>query len=97
MTVRDKSQLAFDEQQINDPDLEAVLEEREKKKASKGAVSAQFTEVDKKARDRIGQLELPNGAGRCGRFRITLKPVGTAHVEFDTKPSRRVYIKADGA
>lgn len=91
--LRDVAQLAFDEQVIEDADVEAALEEREKRKESLSAVRAVYDEAHEKATAEIGKLELPvGGAARVGRFRITRQALKARAVTFETKESSRLRI-----
>jgi hypothetical protein len=86
-------QLGFDEQTIDDPSIEAALEEREKRKHSYDAVRKTFEAANEVAVAKIAELELPEGgAARVGRFRITRQEIPAGHREFDTKASSRIRI-----
>ena len=86
-------QLGFDEQTIDDPTIEAALEEREKRKHSFDAVRKTYEAANEIAKAKIAELELPEGgAVRVGRFRITRQEIPAGHREFDTKASSRIRI-----
>lgn len=90
-------QTAFDEQVIEDADVEAALEEREKRKHSLDAVRKVYDGADEAARIEIAKLELPEGGvARVGRFRISRESVPAGHREFDTKASTRIRIRPVG-
>ena len=90
-------QLAMDEQVIDDADVEAALEEREKKKASLQAVRKIYDGAHEAAVAEIAKLELPEGgAARVGRFRITRAAIPARSVTFDTKASSRLRISLLG-
>lgn len=59
--LRAVEQTAFDEQVIDDPDVEAALEEREKRKSSLQAVRKVYDGAHEAAMAEIAKLELPEG------------------------------------
>lgn len=86
-------QQGFDEQLIDDPEVEQALEEREKHKASMAIVRKIYDGAHEVAVAEIAKLELPEGgAARVGRFRITKAAIPARSVTFDTKASSRVRI-----
>lgn len=96
-SLRTVPQTGFDEQVIEDADIEAALEERAKAKNSLDAVRKIYDERHEKAIGEIGKLELPEGgAARVGRFRITRRSIPAGHREFDTKASSRISIGVVG-
>jgi hypothetical protein len=95
--LRSVEQLGFDEQVVDDPDIEAALEERERRRSSLNAVRKTYDEAHEAAIAEIAKLELPEGgAARVGQFRITRRSVPAGHREFDTKASSRIYIGVVG-
>lgn len=93
MALQSVPQLGFDEQVIEDAEIEAALEDREKKKSSLDAVRKIFDGANEHAMAKIAELELPEGgAARVGRFRVTRQEIPAGHREFDTKASSRVRI-----
>jgi hypothetical protein len=93
--LRAVEQTAFDEQVIEDEEIEAALEDRDKKKRSLDAVRKVFDGANEHAMLKVSELELPEGgAARVGRFRITRTAVPAGHREFDTKASSRIRISA---
>lgn len=86
-------QTGFDEEVIDDPDVESALEEREKHRASMAIVRKIYDGAHELAVAEIAKLELPEGgAARVGRFRITRSAIPARSVTFDTKASSRVRI-----
>ncbi len=86
-------QLALDEQVIDDAEVEAALEEREKRKASLQAVRKVYDGAHEAAIAEIAKLELPEGgAARVGRFRVARSAIPARSVTFDTKASSRIRI-----
>jgi hypothetical protein len=96
MAVRAKAQASFDEQILEDADLEARLERRETAKRQRGAVSQTFRELDEQVKGDILKMGT-TGVLRCGRFRIDVKPRASHSVSFETKPGTSVRITAPEA
>lgn len=93
MPTRNQAQLALDETVVEDPELEKMLDERQKRKDSMTALRLQYEEADKLVAGRIAQLELTEGAVRVGRWRIEKVHVPARRVEaFDTTEKDRVKI-----
>lgn len=97
MGVREQPQGSFGEELIEDPELEAELEDWEEKKHEAKDALKDFKAVDDKIKGRILVREPEDGAVfRCGRFAMTVKTSKAAHREFDVNPSTQVRIKAIG-
>lgn len=93
IALRAVDQIAFDEVTIDDPDIEAALEERQKRKDSLDAVRKVYDGANEAAKVEIQKLELPEGGiARVGRFRITRTAIPARVVSFDTKASSRIRI-----
>jgi hypothetical protein len=96
MTVKAKAQVHMEDQFIEDPELEQLLEDREAAKAK----AAEYYALDTKAKSAIIALG-PDGKRRCGRFIVSTKATAGRTVDsFETKAGVRVNIKAvsaDGA
>jgi hypothetical protein len=76
--------------------LESALEDREKRKASKQAVTKQYKEADDKVKALLGEFDLQDGeVARVGRFRIAKKAIAAKTVMFETEPSSRLFIGVD--
>jgi hypothetical protein len=76
--------------------LEEALETREKRKASKQAVTKQYKEADDRVKALLGEFDLQDGeVARCGRFRIAKKGIPAKTVMFETEPSSRLFIGVD--
>lgn len=96
MKAKADDQLELDAEVVDDPELERALEDREKRKASKSAVTAEYREADEAARALINRLDVDaNTIIRCGRFRITRTVVAARTVSFETEPAQRLTISAD--
>ncbi len=90
-------QQGFDEQVIEDAEVESALEEREKRKASLSAVRKVYDGAHEAAVAEIAKLELPEGgAARVGRFRITKTAIAARSVTFEAKATSRIRIATVG-
>src|SRR4051794_8370741 len=86
-------QLGMDEQTINDPEIEAALDERQKRKGSLDAVRLSYDDADERAKALCARLELPDGhAVRVGQYRITRVHNKAASVSFERKASSHIQI-----
>jgi hypothetical protein len=93
MPARKIEQLGMDEKVIEDPQVEAALEERQKRRDTLGAVRSSYNEAHAVAMKGLGDLGLKDGmVMRIGRFRITQQPVAERSVSFDVTQSHRVRI-----
>jgi hypothetical protein len=96
MAVTEVPQLATDERVIDASNLEAALEDRQKRKASLGALRKQFEEADNLAKALLAEFALQDGeVARCGRFRIEKRAYPGRSVSFETNPSSRIRITPD--
>jgi hypothetical protein len=92
--TQDTAQLAMDERQVTDADLEAVLERRLKAHDDMAEVRGVFTRADTEARAMVDKLDLElDEAIRVGRFRIARTMRRGRSVSFDTQDKERVSIK----
>jgi hypothetical protein len=92
-TTKSDDQFAFDEKVIEDEDLEEALEDREKVKAQRAALSAKYKERHDHAVELIDELDIPDDTViRCGRFRLSRSHVASRSVEFTTSPTERLNI-----
>ena len=95
MALRSVDQMALDETVIEDPELEALLEDREKKKAAASIARSIFKEADDAAKGEIrkhGEID-DIGALRVGRYRITRKETPARAVSFETEAKSRIAIE----
>jgi hypothetical protein len=93
MAIETRPQASFDEEILEDADLEAQLEGREQAKRQAAAVTAGFRQLDAAAKEQILSLGV-RGRLRCGRFLIDVKDAPGRQVSFETKPTTRVRITA---
>lgn len=89
-------QLALDEVTVEDPELEELLEEREKRKASLAAVRAEYKASDNRAKAEIARRDelTDETALRVGRFRLAQVTSKAHAVSFETEAKKRVTIEA---
>lgn len=93
MATQAKDQLAFDEQVIEDPSIERILEDRLKAQDVAASARKDVKTATDRAMVAIEKLELPvGGAARVGRFRITRTVTPARSVSFDTEAKDRVKI-----
>lgn len=87
------AQYGLFDQVIENEELEAALEEREKVNNSRKALNAKFKTADTEAKGLISALDLSaDDVVRCGRFRIKLSEVAGRSVAFETDPAERLTI-----
>jgi hypothetical protein len=92
-TPADDPQPSFDEREVNDPDLESLLSDREIAKGKKGEAVKKFRTLDDLAKEKIAELDLSDDdVVRIGRFRVTSKSIPSRAVSFETEPTTRLNI-----
>lgn len=84
-------QLGMDEQTVDDPEVEAALEERQKRRNSLFAVRKSYEEAPRGLQERAPGAAR-GGAARVGRFRVTRRAVPARSVSFETRPTSRIQI-----
>lgn len=90
-------QQGFDEQVIEDSDLQRALESRQVAKEERSEKQKAYKKAHDVANALIERLELPvGGAARVGRFRITRRSIEGRNVTFETSDSDRVTIALVG-
>jgi hypothetical protein len=91
--MRSEDQLGFDEEVIENPDVEAALVARQAAKDALSSVRKDYDAAHEKAKGALAMIELPEeGAVRIGRFRISKSLVSAKSVSFETKESTRLRI-----
>jgi hypothetical protein len=82
------------DQVIEDEELAAALDKRQKAKDARKAAQAAFKERHDVVKGKLDALDLEDGTVvRCGRHRVEVKRVAARSVSFETSPSRRLQIK----
>ena len=88
----DPQQGMFD-REVEDGDLIAALEEREKRNNSRKAVAKRFKEQDERVKILLaGQDIEPGEVIRVGRFRVSKSERKGRSVSFDTSDSTQIRI-----
>lgn len=86
-------QTSLYEREVENDQLEAALEEREKLKAKAGKATKDYREADEWAKGLVGEIRLDDGdTVRVGRFVLTRTAVAGRAVAFETAPSSRLTI-----
>lgn len=81
------------DQVIEDADLEAALEARERQRQDKLVVQARYKEAHEKVAGKLEGLELDDDSVvRIGRFRVKVSKTPGRSVSFETSESRRTTI-----
>lgn len=79
---------------IDNPDVEAALEKREKLKQRSKALAKDYRQADAAAKEALNQLDLGADAPvRIGRFVVSMRQLEGRVVSFETGPSTRLNIK----
>jgi hypothetical protein len=95
VAVKAKAQASFDEEVLEDADLEARLERRERAKAEAGTLGKSYRDLDTEVKGEILKMGHEGPVNlRCGRFIIEVKPRPSRSVSFETKPGTKINIKA---
>lgn len=86
-------QMALEEREVADAELERALEDREQAKGIMGEARRKYSAMDEVVKGKLGDLSLKDGeVVRVGRFRITQTAVPARSVAFDTQPTTRLSI-----
>lgn len=87
-----KSQMAFHEEPLSDPELEKLLDNRESAKEELEPYRLNYKGLNDQVKAKIEQRELPEGTYRCGDFIIKISTSEEREVSFERKSSRRITI-----
>jgi len=95
MAARPEPQTALDEVVVDDANIEAALEQRERAKGVASNSRKAYENADAQARGFLQALERQLGEGpvRVGRFVVELKRREARAVAFETDASSRVSIR----
>lgn len=91
--VTERPQQSFDEQTLNDSDLEALLESRTKAKEAADAPQKEAHKAHEAAKSYILGLGLDPGSYRIGRHVVTVAHEEGSKREFFVKPSTQISFK----
>jgi len=86
-------QASLYEETIENADLEAALEQRQKLKEKIRPLNKQKKEADAKVKALVDIADIADAPVRIGRFVISRKQTEARHVEFDADASERIQIK----
>lgn len=86
--TRARPQIHMDDNIVENPELEKLLEERQELKES----VSEYKKADKAAKDKIRSIEEPTPY-RVGRFIISKQAVPAKSIAFETTEGSRVTIK----
>lgn len=92
-TATAQPQGSFDEEPLDNPELEKLLEDWAAKKERLKPVRKAFNTINATVKERIEQAELPNGSYRVGPFVVSIKPVEEREISFERTASKRISIK----
>lgn len=85
------------DQVVENAELEAALEDREKRNNSKNELTRQYKEAHEKVKGMIAVLDIEEDVTvRVGRFRVTRTKTEGGSVAFDRSPGERLTIVSDG-
>lgn len=94
MAPRVRPQISMDDRFIEDPELEAMLEEWQEAKESMSEARQLFSPLDEKAKARVLGLDLATGEKvRCGRFVLSKTEQDEKSVEFTRTAKVKPHIK----
>ena len=87
-------QTSIYETTIENPELEAALEVRDRERVKARDAKAAYKTADERAKGLAEGLDLGNGAPvRVGRFVLTRHTVEATEVHYETSPSTRLTIR----
>jgi hypothetical protein len=86
-------QTALEELLIEDDELEAQLEARERAKEKAGKARKTFQEVNEAVKVHVNELDAGEATLRCGRFLISRSERPGRSVSFETGPATRLSIR----
>jgi len=88
-------QMAIDEKYLDEPALEAALEDLDRVKLERATATAKVKEARAIVDRHSEGLELPDGlVARVGRWRLERVTTPARSVAFDVAPSTRIKISA---
>ncbi|MBA7592688.1 hypothetical protein ES708_34881 [subsurface metagenome] len=91
MTTKTRPQIHMDETIVENPELEKMLEDRQKLKQS----VAEFRKIDKDVKAKIASIGTQTPY-RVGRFVISKRDITAKSVSFETQASFSFVIKLAG-
>jgi hypothetical protein len=86
-------QTSLYETTIDNPELEGLLENRDKLRAAAAQARKRATAAHEAVRQQIETLDIADAPVRIGRFVVAMRPVSARSVSFETAPTMRLVIK----
>ena len=94
-TAKKQAQIGLEDRMLDDKDLLALLEGRQRAKEARERAQATFKGWDDKARAKVETMDLVEGVHRCGVHIITVGKTKARDVEFTTEGGKKtVRIRA---
>lgn len=92
MSVTAEAQTSIDEKVLESTELEAMLEDREAKKAKAAEARKAYASADELAKAELRERVDEGEVARVGRFVVRRTSVPSRSVSFDTDPTSRLSI-----
>ncbi len=93
MGVKEQAQIGLEDEMLNDPDFQDLLERRQKAKEKASKIRADYAELNEQAKGRILEMELDGQTMRCGRFLIGVTTSEAQAVSFERRGGRHASIR----
>ena len=93
MSATAQPQTSLYETELNNPELEALLEERQKLKESKSTSEKAYKELNDRVKVKIDDADIADAPVRIGRFVVRKGDVEARVVHFETEPTTRLQIR----
>ena len=90
--TRPRPQISLYETSLDNPELEAQLEQRETLKEKSKQAGKAYREIHDKVKVAVDVLDIADGPVRVGRFVVSQKPTAGRTVSFETNPTTRLTI-----
>lgn len=92
-TPRRQSQMGLEEDLLDSPDLERMLDDRETAKEALKPYRRDYKNTHDAVKIAIDKMELPDGTYRCGDFVVKISEAEEKHIEFERTSTKRLSIK----
>ena len=93
MAVKEQAQIGLEDEVLDDPEFQDLLERRQKAKEKTAKVRAEYADLNEQAKGHILEMELDGQAMRCGRFLIGITSSEAQAVSFERRGGRRASIR----
>jgi uncharacterized protein (DUF3084 family) len=91
--MRVDEQSSIYDREVENPELERALEEREKLRERKAKATKNYVEAHELVTALVTELALDDAPVRVGRFVLSRREVAGRQVAFETSPSSRLQIQ----